>query len=107
MALFTFTQLYGLYQLSKENDLNDYISDKIRMLQEYDPEYFETVRVFLDSNQNYKQTSDILFVHPKTVRYRIEKIKELTNLDFDNPDEMLQVMIGIRISQLLGNYNKD
>ena len=109
-----FVMLYkdlGIYrillELSKENDLNDYISDKIRMLQEYDPEYFETVRVFLDSNQNYKQTSDILFVHPKTVRYRIEKIKELTNLDFDNHDEMLQVMIGIRISQLLGNYNKD
>ncbi|QIK69398.1 hypothetical protein G7062_03435 [Erysipelothrix sp. HDW6C] len=92
-----------LIELSKENDLNDYVSDIVKTLYEHDPDYFETVRVFLDTNQNYKQTADILFVHPKTVRYRIEKIKELTKLDFDNPEEMLQIMIGIRIFQLLGH----
>lgn len=106
----TFIILYrdlGIYRilmgLSKENSLDDYVSDTLRDLNEKDEEYLLTLRVFLDCNQNYKKASEILFVHPKTVRYRIEKIKEYSGLNFDDAEDMLHVQIELRIMDLLDN----
>ncbi len=97
----------GIYRilmgLSKENSLEDYVSDTLKELQDKDAEYIQTLRVFLDCNQNYKQASEILFVHPKTVRYRIERIKEHSGLDFDDAEDMLHVQIELRIMDLLNN----
>lgn len=97
----------GIYRilmgLSKENKLEDYVSDTLQNLHERDEEYLQTLRVFLDCNQNYKQASEILFVHPKTVRYRIERIKEISGLAFDDAEAMLHVQIELRIMDLLVN----
>lgn len=107
-----FVMLYrdlGVYRIlietAKDNNLMNYVSDKLKILSQYDNDYLETLRVFLDSNQNYKQTSEILYIHPKTVRYRIEKIKEIAQIDFSNPDEILQLMLGMRIYQLYDGSN--
>lgn len=36
-----------------------------------------------------------MFVHYRTVSYRLEKIKEISDMDFDNPAEMLAVRNGL------------
>lgn len=41
---------------------------------------FETMRVFLDCEYNYKKTAEMLFVHENTVRYRINKVREILSL---------------------------
>lgn len=55
----------------------------------------ETLECFLNNKQSLKQTSKQMFVHYRTVSYRIEKIKEISNMDFDNPAEMLAVRNGL------------
>lgn len=99
----SFVELYddlGIYRLfldlQETSDLTAYIREKTQLM---DSEDRETVRIFLDKNQNYKQTSEILFIHPKTVKYRIDKIKELYDFDFDDPTEMFQLMVELRIKE--------
>lgn len=98
-----FIELYeelGVYRLFLDldgsYDMSSYIREKILKMDNDDE---ETLRVFLDNNQNYTQTSEILYIHPKTVKYRIDKITENYEIDFDDSSEMFQLMIELRIKE--------
>lgn len=95
----------GVFKLFVNQDnheqLIEYIPDAIKDLERVDSDLTDTLRTFLDTNQNYKETGDRLFVHPKTVRYRINKIKKIIHLDFHDPEWLLQINIGLRLIKLL------
>ena len=94
-------QELGVIQLFLEtNDLEHlikFVPDKILEIQKTNPELNKTLKVFLDHNQNYKTTAQELFIHPKTAKYRIERLIKLANIDFNNPEELLQINIGLRL----------
>lgn len=60
-----------------------------------------TLKTFLQCNQNATKTAQLLFIHHKTAVYRLERIKEITGMNFDDPEEMLSVQIGLKIIELL------
>ncbi|GGF98101.1 PucR family transcriptional regulator [Paenibacillus aceti] len=60
-----------------------------------------TLDIFLQHNQNAAKAAQDLFVHYKTVMYRLERIKEITDMDFEDSEEMLEVRVGIKILNLL------
>ena len=95
----------GIYKLFLESnnlgDLSKFISPRIAKFRTEYPLLFETLKIFVDTNQNYNLTSEKLFLHPKTVRYRIDKIKNLLNIDFSNPEELLQIQIASRLFKLI------
>lgn len=95
----------GLYQLFLEtktlDSLEHFIPFSIRDLSENKPELLETLFIFINKNQNYSETAESLFVHPKTVRYRINQLKEKYDIDFHNPEEMLRYSIAIRIMKVI------
>lgn len=95
----------GIYQIFVEtgnlNSLERFIPEKIWDLKNNNPELLETLHTFIDVNQNYSETAQILFVHPKTVKYRIERLKESYDIDFHNPEEILQYSIAIRILKII------
>ncbi|MFC5603814.1 PucR family transcriptional regulator [Sporosarcina koreensis] len=66
----------------------------------------ETLQTFLECNQNATQTAKNLFVHYKTVMYRLERIKEITGMDFDDSEEMLSVRVGLKIYELIERENQ-
>lgn len=102
--LYTYADI-GIFQLflksSDPQQLQHFIPEKLLQLHQLDPELTETLKVFLDTTQNFKLTGDKLFIHPKTVRYRINKIKEQTQIDFSDPEELLQYNIGLRLLKIL------
>ena len=102
--LYTYADI-GVFQLflksTNSEQLQHYIPVKLLQLHQQNPELTETLKVFLDTTQNFKLTGDKLFIHPKTVRYRINKIKELTQIDFFDPEELLQYNIGLRLLTIL------
>lgn len=102
----------GIYKLFLDanslGDLRRFISPKIAEFRDNFPLLFETLGTFLDTNQNYNITSERLFLHPKTVRYRIDKIKNMLEMDFSNPEEILQIQIASRLFRLIdGRRNSD
>lgn len=72
-----------------------YCMPGLKRLQEYDrskdTELLQTLKTYLDNNQNAAQTARALFIHRGTLKYRIEKIIQL--LGFDLKDSRQTVIL--------------
>ena len=54
--------------------------------EQYETELVRTLESFLDADGNVAQTAEQLFTHRHTIRYRLERVKELTGLDVSSTD---------------------
>ena len=94
-----------LCKFSENNDLSEFIPKSIHKLLTYDQEsntnLIKTLEVFLKTNSNATQTAKELFVHYKTVLYRLEKIKEVSGIDLANNKDRLEAELGLKIVSLL------
>lgn len=94
-----------LCQFSNPEDLKTFIPSSLQTLLKHQQvsktDLLLTLKVFLQCNQNATKASQLLFIHHKTAVYRIEKIREITGMNFENAEEMLLVQIGLKITELL------
>lgn len=113
-SITAFSEL-GIFRLLRHIEdssaLNQFIPDSLRELLEYQQanhlDLLETLITFLECNQNATQTAKLLFVHYKTVVYRLERIKEITGMDFEDSEEMLSVRVGLKIYELIQRENAE
>ncbi|GEK91275.1 hypothetical protein AKA01nite_08970 [Alkalibacterium kapii] len=100
-----FYERLGLYRLFIETDnltsLERFIPENLQKLHKDNKELLNTIYVFINVNQNYSEASKILYIHPKTVRYHINRLKERYDIDLKNPEEILQYSIALRILKYL------
>lgn len=75
------------------NTLKKFIPQNLKNLKRENYDLFKTLKVFFDSNKNFKKASELLFVHEKTVRYRIKKIQDLLSIDFENQIDLINYQI--------------
>jgi len=101
----------GIYQffLNSPNlySFKEAIPVPLMKMYEEDPELVETVRTFLDYNQNYKKTADLLYVHPKTVRYRMEKARDEYGLHLEDPQQTLHIRLSLQLLEFLDKENEE
>lgn len=75
----------------------------IDKINEYDKNFksnlWDTLIVFIQNNGEYSKTAKDLYQHPNTIRYRIKKIQEITELDGD--DFYAQLYICVKLYLLL------
>ena len=87
------------------NTLMDYIQESLQRLYSYNKpqrkDLILTLQTYLDNNQSLNKTAQALFIHYKTATYRIDKIGKMTGMDFKNPNEMLNVRIGLILYKML------
>lgn len=99
-----------LCQLDDKERLLEYVPESLQKLYNYRKQQRQdlliTLKTYLDHNQNLTRTAQDLFVHYKTAAYRIERITEITGIDFDNPNEVLAVRIGLVVYKMIENLNK-
>jgi len=95
----------GVYQffINSPNltHFEDAIPPKLLKMHKKEPELTQTLKTFLDHNQNYKKTSEILYVHPKTVRYRMEKIRNDYGFDAEDPQKTLRTRLSLQLLNFL------
>jgi purine catabolism regulator len=82
-------------------DLEKFIPRDFAQLRIESPDLFKTLSVFLVENQNYVTTAAKLFIHPKTVRYRIDKIRNRLDINFNDSEQILLYQIAIRLYELI------
>jgi purine catabolism regulator len=64
----------------------------------------ETLETFFDLNENVTRTAKKMFVHPNTIKYRINRIKDIIGNDyFDNNDNKLKLQISLKMRKYLIN----
>ena len=94
-----------LYRVEDPETLREYIPQTLQLLLDYRKsqreELLKTLKVYLNNNQNLSRTAQELFVHYKTAAYRIDKISKITGMNFDNPNEVLSVRIGLIIQRII------
>ena len=99
----------GFFQLFEniqdKQQLLTYIPETLIHLQEYDQNHKEelipTLKCYLDNNQSIKKTAKNMFVHYRTISYRLEKIEKISGINFDNASEILAVRNGLVLLRVL------
>lgn len=94
----------GMYKLLLGIDdpaqLESYVDTRLVRLHSEYPELFQTLVSLCENGMSYPKTAEQLYLHPKTVRYRIERVRKLCGVDVRKPDDYLQVVLADKIYAL-------
>ena len=97
-----FFQIFG--EIDDVTELERYIPETLKKLYLYDDEHkgelITTLQMYLRNNQSIKKTAGAMFVHYRTISYRLEKIKQISGINFDNANEVLAVSNGLIIYKM-------
>jgi len=58
-----------------------------------------TVQLF---NREQQEAAKRLRVHPNTLRYRLDRIREISGVDLEDPETRLNMAVALRVQALLG-----
>ena len=98
-----FFQIFG--KVDDMTELERCIPETLKKLYLYDDEHkgelITTLQMYLRNNQSIKKTADVMFVHYRTISYRLEKIKQISGINFDDANEVLAVSNGLIIYKML------
>jgi sugar diacid utilization regulator len=87
-------------------ELKRFYTDTIAPLVAYDEQYgtelVMTLESFLANDGSMAATYKQLFTHRHTIRYRLERIKELTDLDVSSTDGRERLGLGLKAMRVLG-----
>ena len=101
----------GTYQLllpymSDPAELKRFYDETVRPLVAYDEQYetdlLGTLATFLDCDANVNATASRLITHRHTIRYRFERVRELTGLDVSSTDGREKLSLGLKAMRVLG-----
>ncbi len=101
----------GTYQLllpymKDPAELKRFYSETVRPLVTYDEQYetdlLGTLATFLDCDANVNATAARLITHRHTIRYRFERVRELTGLDVSSTDGREKLSLGLKAMRVLG-----
>jgi len=59
-----------------------------------------TLRIYLEQNGSIKNTAENLFIHRSTLLYRLEKVKELMDIDLDDSETRFNLMMAYKLYDL-------
>ena len=87
-------------------ELQRFYAETVEPLVAYDEQYatdlVATVEAFLDADGNVAGTAQRLFTHRHTIRYRLERVRELCGLDVGSSDGREKLSLGLKAMRVLG-----
>ena len=86
-------------------ELRSFYDETVAPLVAYDDEYetelLRTLETFLDADGSVATTAQQLYTHRHTVRYRLERARELTGLDVSSSDGRERLSLGLKAMRVL------
>jgi DNA-binding PucR family transcriptional regulator len=87
-------------------ELERFYAETVAPLVTYDEQYetdlVQTLETFLDADANVAGTASRLFTHRHTIRYRLERVRDLTGLDVSSTDGRERLGLGLKAMRVLG-----
>src|SRR5438132_6159300 len=97
--------LTGLLAAVRDERRVDYSRGHLAPLIEHDnaPQgvLVATLRAYLETGEQ-QHAAQKLRVHPNTLRYRLDRIREITGLNLEDPETRLNLSVALRVQALLG-----
>ncbi|MFF2361187.1 PucR family transcriptional regulator [Streptomyces sp. NPDC058122] len=105
----TFFDELGLYRiLGPGNDyreLETFVQEWLGQLIDYDSRHHtamvETLSRYFDCGGNYDETADSLAIHRSTLRYRLQRIREISGNDLANVEDRLNLQVATRVWKIV------
>jgi sugar diacid utilization regulator/GAF domain-containing protein len=89
---------------SERGDLDRFVQQTLGVLLAYDERHktqlVPTIEAYLACDCNMLRAAEQLFVHPKTMRYRLQRMQSLTGLRFDRQEERFNLQLALKILHL-------
>jgi sugar diacid utilization regulator len=109
VSAFSSTGTYKLlFRVLQENpeELEAFYGETLEPVVHYDSRYgtelVETLITYLGNDASTVRTAGDLYAHRHTIRYRLDRVSELTGLDVDKSEDRERLTLGIKAMQLLG-----
>lgn len=104
---FQFFHDLGLERVLYKHDLQDLkefyqhiVGDLVKYDEDNQSELMETLENFANHQFDLKQTSEAIFLHRNTLRYRIKKIEEILDIKLDDMNNRLNIIAAFKIKLL-------
>lgn len=85
--------------------IRNYCMDMLGALLEHDRNstapFLDTLRVFLECNQNHAEAARVLGIHYNSLRYRLKRIRQLIGNIFEQPQKRLAIEVALHLHPLL------
>lgn len=98
-----------LYDISLEDETSRFCGQYLEKLIDYDREnngeYLETLGCLVENDWNLKKTSEDLFIHYNTMKYRFSKICEIIGLDLDNREDKFKIELCLKLMNMSRQYS--
>jgi sugar diacid utilization regulator len=89
-----------LSRLEDTAEVERFVRDWLEVLLDYDArkqsELVRTLSVYLERGGNYDATAEALVVHRSTLKYRLQRIRELSGHDLNDPDSRFNLQLATR-----------
>lgn len=100
----------GIYQLlfliKNDNMLERIMEEQIGSLQVYDQkndtQFLKTLDIYLQEDCNIAKTTERLYVHRNTVKYRMKRIQDLLERDLHDVNVQFNLRLAFKIRKFLG-----
>jgi hypothetical protein len=70
--------------------------------EQYETELVTTIETFLENDGNVTATAERLFTHRHTIRYRLERVRELSGHDLASTEGREKLSLGLKAMRVLG-----
>ncbi|MGW7260617.1 PucR family transcriptional regulator [Streptomyces sp. NPDC054834] len=105
----TFFDELGLYRiLGPDNDyreLETFVHEWLGQLIDYDSRHHaamvETLSRYFDCGGNYDETAASLAIHRSTLRYRLQRIRDISGNDLANVEDRLNLQVATRVWKIM------
>ena len=101
----TYKLLFQIFA-DKPKELTAFYEQTLASLVRYDEQYgtelVTTLATYLERDCNLAATAGQLYTHRHTVRYRLDRIAELSGLDIAKTDDREKLSLGLKAMRLLG-----
>jgi purine catabolism regulator len=93
-----------LMRFSDQSEVSRWLQQTLERLISYDQnnetELVKTLEAYFDANQVSQQAARNLFVHPKTLKYRLRRIEEILGIDPFEGDRQLGFYLATKLYQI-------
>ncbi|MFF4927680.1 PucR family transcriptional regulator [Streptomyces griseofuscus] len=99
----------GLYRVlgpgSGHRELETFVQEWLGELIDYDSRHHatmvETLTRYFDCGGNYDETAETLAIHRSTVRYRLQRIRDISGHDLANVEDRLNLQVATRVWKIV------
>ncbi|WP_031160764.1 PucR family transcriptional regulator [Streptomyces durhamensis] len=105
----TFFDELGLYRIlgpgNNYRELETFVDEWLGELIDYDSRQHaamvETLSRYFDCGGNYDETADSLAIHRSTLRYRLQRIRDISGHDLANVEDRLNLQVATRVWKIV------